>query len=77
MIIEPSLLSRIHSKYILKNILSLAYSDMKSIFKLIKYNKSLMDKIDINKEKIKEHFNYNLKIEIKKKHKDMFFSLFR
>ena len=72
MIIERSLLSRIHSKYILKNILSLAYSDMKSIFKLIKYNKSLMDKLDINKKKIKEHFNYNLKIEIKKRAKIFF-----
>ena len=65
--LDPSLLNRINSKYILKGILSLAYNNMKSVFNLIKHNKSLMEKLDINNKKIKEYFKYNLKIEIKKK----------
>ena len=65
--LDPSLLNRINSKYILKSILSLAYNNMKSVFNLIKHNKSLMEKLDINNKKIKEYFKYNLKIEIKKK----------
>ena len=69
---ELSIFNRINSKYILKDIFSLAYSDMNSIFKLIKHNKKLMDKLGINIEKIKEHFQYNIKIELKKKGKFFF-----
>ena len=56
---QPSLLSRVNSKYILKNILSLAYSDMKSVFKLVAYNKNLLKKLDIN---IKDYYQYNTKL---------------
>ena len=45
---KKSLLNKIRSKYILKKILTIAYGDMNSVLKLTKYNKVLMDKIDIN-----------------------------
>ena len=47
---KSSLLSKINSKYILETILSLAYGNMKSILRLSKYNKSLLNKLDINFE---------------------------
>ena len=72
---ELSIFNRINSKYILKDIFSLAFSDMKSIFKLIKHNKKLMDKLGINIKKIEEHFQYNIKIETKKNGK-FFFSMY-
>ena len=61
---QPSLLSRVNSKYILKNILSLAYSDMKSVFKLVAYNKNLLKKLDIN---IKDYYQYDIKLKNFKK----------
>ena len=54
---QPSLLSRVNSKDVLKKILSLAYSDMKSVFKLVAYNKNLLKKLDIN---IKDYYQYNI-----------------
>ena len=61
---SSSLLAQIKSKYILKQILSLAFGEMKPVIKLVKYNKSLLNKLDID---IKENFKYKIetKIEIK------------
>jgi len=58
---KESLLNKIESKYILRKIISNAYCDMKSIFKLTKYNKKLLNKLDLN---IEDHYNYKLKIRI-------------
>ena len=55
---EAPLIDRINSKYILKSILSLAYSDIKSVFKLAAYNKNLLKRLDLN---IKDYYQYNLK----------------
>ena len=57
---EISLLSKIKSKYILKDLLSLAYYDINSIIKLVKYNKSLLNKLDINIKTIDKLNNYKL-----------------
>ena len=54
---KSSLLSKINSKYILETILSLAYGNMKSILRLSKYNKSLLNKLDINFE---DYFKYEI-----------------
>ena len=54
-----SLLNKIRSKYILKKILTIAYGDMKSVFKFTKYNKSFMNKIDINIKNFKSITNIN------------------
>ena len=59
-----SLLNKIKSKYILKLILSLAYENFSSVFKLVKYNKSLMNKLDINLKNMK--YLYKSFTEIKK-----------
>ena len=53
---KESLLDQIKSKYILQKILCLAYGEMKSVLKLVKYNKSLSNRLDIN---IKENYKYN------------------
>ena len=55
-----SLLNKIKSKYILKKILTIAYGDMNSVLKLTKYNKVLMDKIDINIKKFKDYYQYKI-----------------
>ena len=55
--LEKSLLSKIKSKYIFKEILSLAYDNMKSVLKLTKYNKCLLNKLDI---KFKDYFKYEI-----------------
>ena len=57
---KSSLLSKINSKYILETILSLAYGNMKSILRLSKYNKSLLNKLDINFE---DYFKYEIEIK--------------
>ena len=57
---KSSLLSKINSKYILKAILSLAYGDMKSVLKLTKYNKCLLNKLDIN---FQDYFKYEIEIK--------------
>ena len=58
---EPSLLNRINSKYILKSILSLAYSDMKSVLKFVEHNKNLLKMLDID---MKDYYQYNYKTKI-------------
>ena len=60
---DKSLLNRIRAKYILKKILTIAYGDMKSVLKLTKYNKSLMEKIDINMKKFQDYYQYELGIK--------------
>jgi len=61
---KTSLLNQIKSKYILQKILSVGYGDIKSVLKFLKYNKNLINKLDIN---IKDYYNYKFKTEIKKK----------
>ena len=60
-----SLLNKIRSKYILKKILTFAYRDMNSVFKLTKYNKSLMNKLDINMKKFQDYYQYELRTDKK------------
>ena len=50
-----SLLAQIKSEDILKLVLCLAYGEMKPVLKLVKYYKSLLNKLDIN---LKEDYNY-------------------
>ena len=69
---KPSLLNQLKSKYILQDILSLAYGDIKSVLKLIKYNKNLINRIDIN---IKDYYNYKYKVKIEKNDKILFLGL--
>lgn len=64
---DSSLLSRIKSKYILQKILSLAFGEIKPVFKLFKYNKVLLNKIHINFENIKDNHKYTIQ---KKVHKE-------
>ena len=61
---SSSLLAQIKSKYILQQILSLAFGEMKPVIKLVKYNKSLLNKLDIN---IKDNYKYVIETKIKKK----------
>jgi len=62
---SKSLLINIKSKDNLKQIFLYSYYDFKSVLKLIKYNKSLQNKLDIN---IK---NYNVNYKYKKQLKEM------
>ena len=61
---NPSLLNEIKSKYILQNILSLAYIDIKSVFQLIKYNKSLSNKLDLDFKQIFNNTDYKYEKQI-------------
>ena len=61
---SSSLLAKIKSKYILQEVLCSAYGKMKQVLKLIKYNKSLLNKLDIN---IKENYKYEIETKIEKK----------
>ena len=54
---EPCLLNQIKSKYILQKILIVAFKDTKSLFKFIKFDKKLINKLEIN---IKDHFEYKI-----------------
>ena len=64
---EPSsLLNRIKSKYILHKIFSYAYENIKSVLKLIKYNKDLSHKLEFN---FKDNYKSELRTEIKKEEK--------
>ena len=58
-----SLLAQIKSKYILQEILCLAFEEMKPVLKLIKHNKSLLNKLNIN---IKENYKYKIETKIEK-----------
>jgi len=57
------LINRIKSKFILQKILSLAFSDIKSVLELTKYNKNFRNKLGIN---IKDYYQYNSTIKITK-----------
>ena len=61
---SKSLLAQIKSKYILQQVLSLAFGEMKTVIILVKYNKSLLNKLDIN---IKDNYKYVIETKIKKK----------
>jgi len=69
---KSNLLNRIKSKFILQKIISMAFSDIKSVLELTKYNKSLNNKLGIN---IKNYYQYNSIIKITKNFlsNDMFF----
>ena len=60
---KPSLLDQQKSKYMLQKIILLAYRDIKSVLKLIKYNKNLINRLDIN---IKYYYNYKFRMELYK-----------
>ena len=60
---KHSLLNKIKSNYILKDILSLAFRNMKSVLKFVAYDKVLLQKLDIN---IKEHFDYKIRNTVEK-----------
>ena len=70
-----SLLAKIKSSYILKDILTLAFKNMNFVLKFVAYNKALLNKLDINfkdyydfkakeKTKIEIDFNNELSLEI-------------
>ena len=65
---KNSLLLQIKSKYILQDILANAFGDIKSLLKLIKYNKNLQKIFNIN---IKDLYDYKLKTVKKKKYYDI------
>ena len=50
-----SLLSQIKSKYILQKIFSLTFGEIKTVFKFVKYNKTLINKLELN---IKDHYKF-------------------
>ena len=60
---KHSLLNKIKSNYILKDILTLAFKNMKSVLKFIAYNKDLLEKLDINME---EYFDYKIEKTLEK-----------
>ena len=72
------LLNNLNSKYILEEILSCAYRDIKSVLQLIKYNKSLMKKLDINNKRILKKDEYKYYVRIEKNGKECYYiSLFK
>ena len=60
---EQSILNKIKSKYILQKIFTFAFYDTDSIFKLVKYNKNLTKRLDLN---IKKYFEYKINVIINK-----------
>ena len=60
---KNSLLNNIRSKYILKDILTLAFRNMNSVFKFVAYNKVLLNKLDIN---FKDYYNFEIKTFVEK-----------
>ena len=60
---KNSLLNKISSNFILKDIMILSFRDMKSVLKFAAYNKALLNKLDIN---IKDYYDYKTKIVVKK-----------
>ena len=60
---KTSLLNKIKSKYILKYLLCFAYTDIDSVLKLIKYNKKLLNKLNIN---IKNYYKYKTTRKLEK-----------
>jgi len=67
---SKSFLNNIQSKHILKQVFIYSYFEFKSFLKLIKYNKSLQKRLDIN---IKKYFlNYEYKEKLIEKNEFMF-----
>ena len=67
---SKSFLNNINSKHILKQVFIYSYFEFKSFLKLIKYNKSLQKRLDIN---IKKYFlNYEYKEKLIEKNEFMF-----
>ena len=60
---SSSLLSKIKSNFFLKELLCLAFGEMKPIIKLVRYNKSLLNRLNIN---IKENYNYKIITKLEK-----------
>jgi len=60
---KHSLLNEIRSIYILKNILTLAFKNMKSVLKFVAYDKTLIKRLDIN---IKDYYDYSIKASIER-----------
>ena len=60
---KHSLLNNIRSKYILKDILILAFGNMNSVLKFVAYNKVLLNRLDIN---LKDYYNFEIETVIKK-----------
>ena len=69
---KPSLLDQLKSKYMLQKIILLAYRDIKSVLKLIKYNKNLINRLDIN---IKYYYNFKFRMELYKQNGEYFLCL--
>ena len=55
---KHSLLNKIKSNFILKDIMILAFSNIKSVLKVVAYDKILLNKLDIN---IKDYYDYKTK----------------
>ena len=68
---HSSLLDRIKSKYIFRKIISFAFKDVNSLLKLIRCNKNLTNKLEIN---IKDYYNYKVKRKIEKEGLELFSS---
>jgi len=60
---KHSLLNKIKSNFILKDIMILAFSNIKSVLKVVAYDKILLNKLDIN---IKDYYDYKTKILVEK-----------
>ena len=61
---KHSLLNNIRSKYILKDILILAFGNMNSVLKFVAYNKVLLNRLDIN---LKDYYNFEIETVVEKK----------
>jgi len=70
---SSSLLAQIKSEDILKLVLCLAYGEMNPVLKLVKYNKRLLNKLDIN---LKEDYNYKFEKKIVKKRDSVYLHFF-
>ena len=64
---DNSLLNKIRSKYILKKILSLAYGDLKSVVIFTKYNKKLMNDLDLDIKKFQDNHQYEFSFKLYEK----------
>ena len=67
---KHSLLNKIKSNYILKDILTMAFGNMKSLLKFVAYDKVLFKTLDIN---IEDYFCYKIRKTIKKDDKGLLY----
>jgi len=58
-----SSLNKISSKYILKKILSFAFGDLKSVVKFTKYNKKLINNLDLDIKKFQDNHQYEISLK--------------